>query len=230
MPDKPTPPSPSPVNLTGAMRHGLAVLLEAHEGAAIAQRSPWDFAIEREACHAAGLTDTDLRLLSYAGWVAHASERSLGKKQHLEQVGGQRIHLGPESCFILTPTGVAVAQGDGISLNSGTDFFTEVPVWDALSRELRFLGQTVKCFHQPAPDQELVLAAFQEQGWVTRIDDPLPPRHARNAKKRLWTTIKSLNRHQIHHLLHFGGDGTGTGVRWRGCYPSDTRALPQPGS
>jgi hypothetical protein len=88
MPQKPTPPSP-PVSLTGAMRHGLAVLLAAHEGAATAQRSPWEFALERAACHAAGLTDTDLRLLSCAGWVAHARERSLGKKTHLCHVGGE---------------------------------------------------------------------------------------------------------------------------------------------
>jgi hypothetical protein len=33
----------------------------------------------------------------------------------------------------------------------------------------------VKEFKLPAPNQETILTAFQEEGWPPRIDDPLPP-------------------------------------------------------
>jgi hypothetical protein len=59
-----------------------------------------------------------------------------------------------------------------------------------------------------------LLAAFEEQHWARRIDDPLPPGRV-DRKERLHDTIKRLNRHQRHRLLHFGGDGTSEGVYWR---------------
>lgn len=75
-------------------------------------------------------------------------------------------------------------------------------------------GVVVKQFKVPAPNQELILAAFQEEGWPVHIDDPLPPRAEQDTKRRLHETITSLNRHQRVRLVRFMGDGTGQGVRW----------------
>ena len=64
-------------------------------------------------------------------------------------------------------------------------------------------------------DQVLILAAFEEEGWPDRIDDPLPPLRDINPKCRLHDTIKWLNRNQEIRLLQFSGDGKGQGVRWK---------------
>jgi hypothetical protein len=49
-----------------------------------------------------------------------------------------------------------------------------VPHYDKSTRTWR-LGETIiKVFRQPAPAQETILSAFQEQRWRKRIDDPLP--------------------------------------------------------
>ena len=73
----------------------------------------------------------------------------------------------------------------------------------------------VKTYRLPSPTQETVLGAFQEEGWPRRIDDPLPPKAEQDPKTRLHNTIKRLNRCQQHKVLHFFGDGTGTGICWR---------------
>ena len=59
-----------------------------------------------------------------------------------------------------------------------------------------------------------ILAAFEEEGWPSRIDDPLPPQPEQDSKRRLSDTIKCLNRKQASPLIHFRGDGTGEGVVW----------------
>lgn len=88
------------------------------------------------------------------------------------------------------------------------------PNWDAKRRELRVNETVVKRFRQPAQNQELILAVFEEDGWPERIDDPLPPDPVRDAKERLHDVIKKLNRAQDVPLIRFRGDGTGTGVLW----------------
>jgi hypothetical protein len=89
-----------------------------------------------------------------------------------------------------------------------------VPHWDRDRRELRWANQLVKQYRLPAPNQELILAAFEEEDWPLSIDDPLPHEPEQDPKQRLHDTIKSLNRHQLRRLLVFTGDGTGEGVRW----------------
>ncbi len=89
-----------------------------------------------------------------------------------------------------------------------------VPTWDSERRELRISGMAVKRFKWTAANQEAILAAFEEEGWPDRIDDPLPPKPGQDSKRRLSDTIKCLNRKQINQLIHFRGDGTGEGVTW----------------
>jgi hypothetical protein len=88
------------------------------------------------------------------------------------------------------------------------------PLWDRDRQELRVGTEIVKQFKVPAPNQETVLAAFQEEGWPHRIDDPIPPQPDQESKRRLHDTINSLNRNQRTPLVRFLGDGSGQGVRW----------------
>ena len=89
-----------------------------------------------------------------------------------------------------------------------------VPKWDHDRQELRLGGVIVKQFKVPAPNQEVILAAFQEESWPVRIDDPLPVHPCIAAKRRLHETITSLNRNQRLRVINFSGDGSGQGVRW----------------
>jgi hypothetical protein len=88
------------------------------------------------------------------------------------------------------------------------------PVWNGEPgiKELCWNGSLIKKFNQPAKNQELVLAAFQEQNWNLRIDDPLPG--GRN-QKRLADTVVALNQHhETKGIISFRRDGTGEGVIW----------------
>jgi hypothetical protein len=88
------------------------------------------------------------------------------------------------------------------------------PVWEAKTGELWWKGKCIKCYRNDAANQRQVLDAFEEQGWPSRIDDPLPREPGVNAKDRLRETIKGLNRSQSPRQLWFRGDGTALGIRW----------------
>ena len=87
-----------------------------------------------------------------------------------------------------------------------------LPVWDRAKRELRLGSKVIKQFKWPAENQEKVLDAFEDQGWPTRIADPLAEHPTICPKRRLHDTLKCLNRKQIDELIKFRGDGTGRGV------------------
>jgi hypothetical protein len=82
------------------------------------------------------------------------------------------------------------------------------PRWDENSRSL-WLGQVlIKKFTKPAPNQVIVLQAFEEERWPNRIFDPLKPGHIADV-------VKSLNRkHVTPNIIRFGRDGSGEGIRW----------------
>lgn len=88
------------------------------------------------------------------------------------------------------------------------------PTWDIQLRELRYEGKIVKRFRVAAQNQEMVLSAFEEDGWPAYIDDPLPPTGDRLPQVRLQQTIQQLNRHQITPIIHFRGNGRGDGIMW----------------
>ena len=87
-----------------------------------------------------------------------------------------------------------------------------LPVWDG--RSLWLGRKLVKRFGQPATSQTLILAAFQEQGWASRIDDPLPGGDNVDPRERLKEAVRGLNRFQKNRLIRFFRDGTGKGVMW----------------
>jgi hypothetical protein len=93
-----------------------------------------------------------------------------------------------------------------------------LPVWDADRRELRLGKLVVKRFRQPAENQELILAAFEEDGWPPRIDNPLASDGDTDAVDRLHDAVKKLNR-QAKRLIRFRSDGRGTGVLWERAAP-----------
>jgi hypothetical protein len=70
----------------------------------------------------------------------------------------------------------------------------EKPRWDAERRELWWRGKCVKRLRDDAANQGRVLEVFQEQGWVERIEDPLPRDENVDTKARLRETLKGLNR------------------------------------
>jgi hypothetical protein len=108
----------------------------------------------------------------------------------------------------------SIASGSTADICPRNDPAILLPKWDSERRELRLTGKLVKQFKWPAINQETILAAFQEEGWPRRIDDPLSPAPEIDPKRRLHDTIKCLNRNQKNLLLHFRGDGTGEGVYW----------------
>ncbi|MGO9923367.1 MAG: hypothetical protein ACLQIB_52790 [Isosphaeraceae bacterium] len=88
------------------------------------------------------------------------------------------------------------------------------PCWNSMRRELCLNDMVVKRFRVPAQIQQLILGAFEEEGWPGHIDDPLPGSGDIDPHTRLHDAIHRLNGHQAHRLLRFRGNGNGTGVAW----------------
>ncbi|REJ67841.1 MAG: hypothetical protein DWQ31_10140 [Planctomycetota bacterium] len=200
-------------------------------------RDVWEFALELPNLAAAGVSINDLRWLACNGHVDHGEElpaSSEGRRVFRTYPG---LGFTQRSCFVLTASGVQLAtQLDGLKANVastetnspsyaafGPRGLTEdvavlddeaVPFWDQDRRELRLMGALIKQFRLPSPNQETVLQAFEEEGWPTRVDDPLPPVSDIDPKRRLHDTIKSLNRHQKAKRIRFMGDGRGEGILW----------------
>jgi len=204
-------------------RKALTELLKAFNYARAARCNPWEFAVDIHTLRAVGLTESDFRWLLHMGYLAHAREIT-----RLEDSGRtfrpvSHSLFSRRTCFVLTEEGALfgkAASGDGPqrckhdALTCAQQLKMLGPVWDATRQELRVNGLLVKQFKSPAANQETVLAAFQEEGWPPRIDDPLPPHSLLDPKRRLHDTIKCLNRNQKHPLIHFRGDGRGEGVLW----------------
>jgi hypothetical protein len=207
----------------------MQLLLDAREYATRTASSFWEFAVEIELLRQLGLSQNDLRFLVRSRQLEHATEITIAGQGTRSFRPNDSMVFDEHSCFVLTSLGASSAGAALKKLNS-LDVVTapysiifptmaEVapqrkPSWDADLRILRLDGQIVKNFRRRAINQELVLIAFQEEAWPTRIDDPLAPQPCLDMKRRLNDTIKCLNRGHVHHLLHFRGDGTGEGVIW----------------
>jgi hypothetical protein len=230
-----------PTAIAGSVRSAFAQLLEAREMARNSGRKAWDFAAEINNLTATGVTATALRWLVCRGYAECSREvtESGDSERRFEPVAN--LSLSPQSCFVLSRKGAELARtlmdlteivsGNGAVEESDVvpsgepeaavaenghkngEFF---PQWDARRRELRLGERLLKCFKVPAPNQEAVLSAFQEEGWPSTIDDPLPPKGELEPKRRLHDTIKALNRKHLQRppLLHFQGNGTGENVVW----------------
>jgi hypothetical protein len=98
------------------------------------------------------------------------------------------------------------------------------PRWHKDRRMLTFGDRLVKQFKVPASNQEIILAAFEEEHWPVRMDDPLPVHPSIDPKRRLHDTISSLNRNQRITLLRFQGDGSGQAVCWEPIFSDSPSA------
>ena len=211
------------------LQRAMGVLLEASDYARRTTRDPWEFAVEIQQLQSMGLSANDLRFLVRKGLVEHARETTVvGQDGRYFQPTGD-LTFTKHTCFIVTCNGATPAgvceQGAGDSNRSdghtsrageaaASSSESVTPQWNAEKRELWLGDRLVKRFKWHAENQERVLAAFEEEAWPFRVDDPLPPHGEQDAKRRLSDTIKCLNRKQIHPILHFRGDGTGEGVVW----------------
>ena len=214
--------------VTPLFQAALSLLLEAYDYAQKLQRSIWDFAVEIHFLRAAGLTNSDLRWLVCRDFVEHAAEmtRTAQDSRVFHRTGS--LTFTNRTCFILTDTGAVLTRQARDTAARSDELLhpaiapvhsTHAPQWDKERQELRVEGLVVKQFKVPAPNQELILATFQEEGWPPRVDDPLPPHPDQDSKRRLHDTITTLNRHQKHRLIRFSGDGRGQGVRWELLFP-----------
>jgi len=222
MPRVPPPRSPekSPAPLPAACRAALQLLLQAHDYAADLSLNGWDFALELGYLNHAGIGNSELRWLACKGYVEHAQDCSLREKEERQFQHTGKLLLSERSCFVLTTAGLSLAR-----VTSSPSIVppllpdkapTGIPRYQAELKELTLDGELVKRFKVPAPNQELILTAFEEEGWPPHLDDPLPPLAELDPKKRLNDAIRCLNRNQKRHVLRFMGAGNGRGLRWEG--------------
>lgn len=213
--DTGVPPS-APGPLTRTDQIALRLLADAHLRATDLGIDAWHFAVEIDELLRRGVTRTELRMLVARGLVEHAEEKRGAHARPIRQFRRlATFALSRRSCFVITPAGLELrAGGPTIVLQAGA----ERPVWDDQLRELSWQGVLVKRFRQPAENQERILAAFQEEAWPPRVDDPLPPA-GRDGPTRLRDTIRCLNRGQASPVLRFVADGTGSGVCWGPALP-----------
>jgi hypothetical protein len=213
-------PEAPAANPSPRLHVALSLLLEAHHYAQEFQRSVWDFAVEISALQPAGATNNEFRWLVCKGYVQHAAETTPAEADGRTFCPLGSLTFPDRTCFVLTESGLTFAdqvcgrppreaERQPRSTPPGT-----IPRWDAHRQELYWGMVLVKQFKVPAPNQELILAALEEELWPLRIDDPLPPRADQDSKRRLHDTINSLNRNQKTPVLHFMGDGKGLGIRW----------------
>jgi hypothetical protein len=98
----------------------------------------------------------------------------------------------------------------------------EVPVWDNLTRTLRFAGVLLKELRQPACNQVQFFEGCQRQGYAKRMENPLtrePGESDEDLQQRLHNTMQDVNRGLLQPLLRFRGDGKGFGIRWEDLRP-----------
>lgn len=206
-------------------QRGLTLLLEAAKYAIQTRCTRWDFAVELDQLHQAGLSNNDLRLLVRMRLLHHANEATTSQDVQRKFRTISNLCFGRRTCFVLSSAGLATAIS---YFKSAPDAFAtrtlsmpnvetssnRLPSWDADRHVLTFRGQLVKQFKSGASNQEVVLSAFHEEGWPSRVDDPLSPSPVVDAKRRLSDAIRCLNRNQINQLIRFHGDGTGQGILW----------------
>ena len=218
----------------------LCLLRDAASDAHAIACDVWEFAVGIDELFAAGLRSTDLRWLLAHGLVEHAVEEPQpnAPRRQFRQVAN--LSFTPLTSFILTPTGEAVVRAwteagefpngrSRLSAPAEATFKIAVPVWNAKTRELCFGGELVKRFRTPAPCQEVILSAFEEEGWPVRLDDPLTGNGGQDPQQRLHDAVRCLNRNQVNRLVRFFRDGTGQGVCWAADGKGKVRPRRAPG-
>lgn len=208
-----------------AITSALSELLKARDYAIDNGCDEWDFAVEINTLRQFGTTDTDLRWLILKEMLEHRRDTSGPNDEGRCFEFANPLKFEARSCFVLTLAGSVFVNKllSELDKNAAVSplVFAESnraevpkPFWDPMRRQLRVCDFVVKHFRWAARNQELVLSAFQEDGWPSEIDDPLIPIDGFQPKERLHDTIKGLNRNQKTFLIQFRGNGTGESVLW----------------
>ncbi len=218
------------------LRPALETLLRASTYADECRADRWQFAIDLPELLSRGATLTDIRWLIHRGFVLHGKETTVPGDAQRSFRPLPATAIPADAHVVLSPAGAKEIEAEirGLAaklpgevtgklppeLDSSVDLAPAVepvqaiPQWDPSRRELRYQGQVIKRYRVPAANQELILTAFQEEGWPHCIDDPLPQDGEVDPKQRLQATIKSLNRNQLVRLIRFHGNGNGLQVYW----------------
>ncbi|MEI8211022.1 MAG: hypothetical protein WCI02_02660 [Planctomycetota bacterium] len=167
-----------------------------------------------------GLRESDLRVLILDGLIVHLTELrdSRASERHFLRASN-RFQFCDSSCFQWRNPSEEVddmnSNAPGQCQASETIAFRSKPSWNRMTRCLEFDGKLVKRFSVPAPIQEMILSVFQEEGWPTIIDDPLPPIACHDSKQRLRDTVRCLNRsHREKDLIKFCTVDNGESIQW----------------
>lgn len=220
------PPLPNVHGFASQLRCAITLLMEGATFARDTSQDIWQFAVEVNDLLSAGLTKNAVRWLVSRQLARHAVETTSarGKSGRRFRAASNLIFPSP-ACLVLTEAGIrfarqleevlvmepSVAPATATATTSPPE---KRPQWDATARVLWWEGEVVKHFKVPAANQELVLSAFQEEGWPPSIYDPLQPAPGIDAKRRLHDTINRLNRNQRHRRLRFFGNGNGQAICW----------------
>lgn len=204
--------------MSQSVQRGLLLLRKASEYAQDVGCDIWQFAVEIHRLQEAGLSNCDLRWLLAKQLMTSAREITQPSDERRRFISQDGLGLAANTCFVLETGGLAAAArvvpGSARLLPRVTASEPLQPVWDSSLRELRVGAAVVKRYRVPAPNQELILSAFHEEGWTRRIDDPLPQVPNITPKRRLQAAIMCLNRNQRAQLIRFRGNGRGDGIRW----------------
>ena len=201
----------------------FSLLYDAAQYAVDASCSPWEFAIPFAELQEMGIRTNDVRWLVCRNWLMHGQDISTPGDEHRMVRERAGAVFDSHSCFTLTTEGQQLVanrlRSPGLNahhlrVTDRVAIQSNGPCWDASRHELRLGRQLIKRFRWPALNQETILAAFEEDGWPAKIDDPLSLKPDLDPKRRLADAIKCLNRNQEARLLKFRGDGTGEGVLW----------------
>jgi hypothetical protein len=224
-----------PAKIRSRFRTNLFDLFWAEAGAELrkafgyaqdSQQSIWEFAIPLGELCRYDLTESDYRLLVSCGYLKHAVEVTRSDDPCRRFIHTQNLSFSDRSCFVLGESCIPSMLGakeyrsrsdphcEAPSLHQTADTSSLIPHWNSSLRILTIKEQIVLQYRWPAPNQERILAAFEEDNWPRHVDDPLPPKDGLDSQSRLHDAIKCLNRNQKQRLLRFRGDGTGKGILW----------------
>ena len=212
----------SPGDIPWGVVPALALLVRAWYYARELQAHAWEFAVDRASLLMAGASQADLRWLALKDIIAPAVETDRDGKRRKSRKPA-RLALPNRSCFVLTDEGQPLARkmvdrfaahGNVLTREMMAEVVRKFPRWDKEQKQLWVGSVLVKTYARPAAAQWLVLTAFQEECWPSRIDDPLPPIENMDPVQRLHSVITRLNMGHRTNLIRFLRDGTGHGMRW----------------
>lgn len=232
------PPTHLPLQswLKDRILRGCTLLIAAHDYSQSCRCDRCQLAITLDELSTVGIDLADCRWMMLEGIVEHLTETTYPGDRLRSFRPGDAI-LNKHSAFMLTPSGIeylrcelcvlddqaraepslataSAASKPALRSARASPPAPSLPRWEPQRQELWFDGKLVKQFRIPSANQVTILSAFQEDGWPSRIDDPLPCHAEIDSRRRLNDTIRSLNRSRIHAVLRFAGDGSGEGILW----------------